>query len=131
MLRAVAPRRVRHRPRVGRRPETFGIFGQKALALRKQAFGNAIAHRLVKRLVRRGRVTAARRHGNRWIAAGAFEMAGQVTGCAHPQAQLATVDIGGANPGGRSEEHTSELQSLMRISYAVFCLKKTKNTKIT
>src|SRR3546814_10031186 len=36
--------------------------------------------------------------------------------------------------GDRSEEHTSELQSLMRISYAVFCLKKqkqikTKNTK--
>src|SRR3546814_2640808 len=30
--------------------------------------------------------------------------------------------------GLRSEEHTSELQSLMRISYAVFCLKK-KNTK--
>src|SRR3546814_3070987 len=31
--------------------------------------------------------------------------------------------------GRRSEEHTSELQSLMRISYAVFCLKK-KNSKI-
>src|SRR3546814_6851607 len=29
-------------------------------------------------------------------------------------------------PSLRSEEHTSELQSLMRISYAVFCLKKTK-----
>src|SRR3546814_7384668 len=29
----------------------------------------------------------------------------------------------------RSEEHTSELQSLMRISYAVFCLKKKKNKK--
>src|SRR3546814_1363679 len=29
--------------------------------------------------------------------------------------------------GERSEEHTSELQSLMRISYAVFCLKKKKN----
>src|SRR3546814_7390222 len=29
----------------------------------------------------------------------------------------------------RSEEHTSELQSLMRISYAVFCLKKRKNAK--
>src|SRR3546814_10211562 len=28
------------------------------------------------------------------------------------------------NPSSRSEEHTSELQSLMRISYAVFCLKK-------
>src|SRR3546814_7458052 len=33
-------------------------------------------------------------------------------------------------PDGRSEEHTSELQSLMRISYAVFCLKK-KNTTQT
>src|SRR3546814_3237495 len=31
----------------------------------------------------------------------------------------------------RSEEHTSELQSLMRISYAVFCLKKTNITKIS
>src|SRR3546814_10216148 len=30
---------------------------------------------------------------------------------------------------GRSEEHTSELQSLMRISYAVFCLKKKTNIK--
>src|SRR3546814_6318233 len=32
-----------------------------------------------------------------------------------------------AAAGYRSEEHTSELQSLMRISYAVFCLKKKKN----
>src|SRR3546814_4633931 len=39
------------------------------------------------------------------------------------------VDIGTRRFNvGRSEEHTSELQSLMRISYAVFCLKK-KNTK--
>src|SRR3546814_5468832 len=33
--------------------------------------------------------------------------------------------------GTRSEEHTSELQSLMRISYAVFCLKKKNNKKKT
>src|SRR3546814_7919874 len=33
--------------------------------------------------------------------------------------------------GARSEEHTSELQSLMRISYAVFCLKKKKTNKQT
>src|SRR3546814_7880409 len=33
--------------------------------------------------------------------------------------------------GGRSEEHTSELQSLMRISYAVFCLNKKNNNKNT
>src|SRR3546814_8473118 len=32
--------------------------------------------------------------------------------------------------GSRSEEHTSELQSLMRISYAVFCLKKKNQTRI-
>src|SRR3546814_6652281 len=41
------------------------------------------------------------------------------------------VDVGAvsASPvAGRSEEHTSELQSLMRISYAVFCLKKKKIT---
>src|SRR3546814_8896256 len=34
-------------------------------------------------------------------------------------------------PRGRSEEHTSELQSLMRISYAVFCLTKNKSHKTT
>src|SRR3546814_3584223 len=50
--------------------------------------------------------------------------------------QLQNGTLGGSHPqilgqarrrGQRSEEHTSELQSLMRISYAVFCLKK-KNT---
>src|SRR3546814_3366051 len=43
--------------------------------------------------------------------------------CGNVQALLETRDF------SRSEEHTSELQSLMRISYAVFCLKKKKNTK--
>src|SRR3546814_2763282 len=37
---------------------------------------------------------------------------------------------GGARAVHRSEEHTSELQSLMRISYAVFCLKKNKRYKV-
>src|SRR3546814_1966911 len=37
--------------------------------------------------------------------------------------------VGARPPGPRSEEHTSELQSLMRISYAVFCSKK-KKTRI-
>src|SRR3546814_3088821 len=36
--------------------------------------------------------------------------------------------LGTASDMMRSEEHTSELQSLMRISYAVFCLKKKTNT---
>src|SRR3546814_7209510 len=39
------------------------------------------------------------------------------------------VRIAHRQNGDRSEEHTSELQSLMRISYAVFCLKKKKKTQ--
>src|SRR3546814_1500356 len=47
---------------------------------------------------------------------------------AHPPCRLKSCRL---RPG-RSEEHTSELQSLMRISYAVFCLKKKKhNTRKT
>src|SRR3546814_10262019 len=44
-------------------------------------------------------------------------------------------DVDEMRPAGvgmcRSEEHTSELQSLMRISYAVFCLKKKNTTNLT
>src|SRR3546814_9165955 len=39
--------------------------------------------------------------------------------------------LGQRTAAGRSEEHTSELQSLMRISYAVFCLKKKKTKEKT
>src|SRR3546814_10241890 len=39
-----------------------------------------------------------------------------------------TLDLPYGRQAMRSEEHTSELQSLMRISYAVFCLKKKKDT---
>src|SRR3546814_4447964 len=47
----------------------------------------------------------------------------------HDGFHLLRADLSGATLwswDGRSEEHTSELQSLMRISYAVFCLKKKK-----
>src|SRR3546814_7106773 len=50
-----------------------------------------------------------------------------------PSSSIGTPSAVAAKPGPilpRSEEHTSELQSLMRISYAVFCLKK-KNQKTT
>src|SRR3546814_3622481 len=49
-----------------------------------------------------------------WVAASAN------TGFTSPAARINLSQI------GRSEEHTSELQSLMRISYALFCLKKKK-----
>src|SRR3546814_3612272 len=51
--------------------------------------------------------------------------------CNHGLVRRATADVKvfpHRCPEGRSEEHTSELQSLMRISYAVFCLKKKQKT---
>src|SRR3546814_7416951 len=54
---------------------------------------------------------------------------------AAPQRMVGMLrQIGVQHPGHRglrSEEHTSELQSLMRISYAVFCLKKKRNQHAT
>src|SRR3546814_10703615 len=58
-----------------------------------------------------GAFTGARREGR----IGKFEMADRTS---------LFLDEIGDMPMDRSEEHTSELQSLMRISYAVFCLKK-------
>src|SRR3546814_4443541 len=52
--------------------------------------------------------------------------------CQHERGQVDDAAAGGfqlSRAWDRSEEHTSELQSLMRISYAVFCLKKKKNIK--
>src|SRR3546814_3835031 len=54
----------------------------------------------------------------------AIHRRGAVSSMITPQAAMASVAI-------RSEEHTSELQSLMRISYAVFCLKKKKSNNQT
>src|SRR3546814_9095628 len=45
--------------------------------------------------------------------------------------KAAEATAAGADIVGRSEEHTSELQSLMRLSYAVFCLTKKKKKKKT
>src|SRR3546814_6254308 len=53
------------------------------------------------------------------------ELVGAWTSALPCEQLLAVLDEHGV-PAGRSEEHTSELQSLMRISYAVFCLKKIK-----
>src|SRR3546814_7174975 len=57
----------------------------------------------------------------------AMERASRALGGGDPATKLYELAVGlGAEM--RSEEHTSELQSLMRISYAVFCLKKKKNS---
>src|SRR3546814_19802763 len=56
---------------------------------------------------------------------------GRDGGCAAAQRFPVERDVPRRGEEHRSEEHTSELQSLMRISYAVFCLKKKKHTKRT
>src|SRR3546814_4456405 len=58
-----------------------------------------------------------------------FRSAGDVDPVGEPHSEVA-ADTPHAHVR-RSEEHTSELQSLMRISYAVFCLKKKKTNKFT
>src|SRR3546814_2689747 len=52
-------------------------------------------------------------------------------GLTHRPFTLRRAELVEARLEGRSEEHTSELQSLMRISYAVFCLKQKKHMIIT
>src|SRR3546814_2125271 len=64
----------------------------------------------------------------RFLAAFAVHGSDQPAVGSHPQAPRVGAWAGRSDPR-RSEEHTSELQSLMRISYAVFCLKKKNTTK--
>src|SRR3546814_6718022 len=66
---------------------------------------------------------------------GTFGALGNVSIIGDSALDAATGDATGGSAslsitgGGRSEEHTSELQSLLRISYAVFCLKKKNRLK--
>src|SRR3546814_7808062 len=72
------------------------------------------------------RGNGAASNGEEWVGE-----AGPLTDVTHPELTTDTLLIESSCRVGRSEEHTSELQSLMRISYAVFCLKKkNKQTKI-
>src|SRR3546814_3984253 len=79
-----------------------------------------VHHQLGRALA--GILAAGVEHGD---ALGGDGIAPQGVGLGHPHGGAAE----GAQCQGRSEEHTSELQSLMRISYAVFCLKKKKTNK--
>src|SRR3546814_15408674 len=60
-----------------------------------------------------------------------LDAAGNVTAAGSPDAAVINLVGVTADHLSRSEEHTSELQSLMRISYAVFCLKKKKRKNYT
>src|SRR3546814_6842630 len=77
----------------------------------------------------RGSHEKARGFGLAWSRRRGFPDRAQV---AHRARSAGASHAGREYRRGRSEEHTSELQSLMRISYAVFCLKKKKeHTKAT
>src|SRR3546814_2121946 len=87
---------------------------------------------------RRHRARAARNAGAVVRGAGAAAHRGRVAPPSAAQGRRARAHDSGDRPKAlrvglgnreRSEEHTSELQSLMRISYAVFCLKKTHQTQ--
>src|SRR3546814_8317099 len=82
---------------------------------------------------RRGRQRLAgqllgRGAGNRGKAKGGDCETGEHTGTP-PTSPSTPAGLAGSQSHRRSEEHTSELQSLMRISYAVFCLKKKRTTR--
>src|SRR3546814_2768073 len=83
----------------------FQYSGTKSGSVRPNGVVNRLAHHIVLRCC--GNAAYAASHGAR----NALDQTSQ-TYCS----------------GSRSEEHTSELQSLMRISYAVFCLKKKTKT---
>src|SRR3546814_5768669 len=74
-----------------------------------------------------GQNNGATKEGRSWRPETTVIIAGQVGGMRKRGESQAFVSLEDGRGRIRSEEHTSELQSLMRISYDVFCLKK-KNT---
>src|SRR3546814_6276043 len=99
-------------------PATFGFLGG-AIAARLAAWPRKIKHLRGTRL----RPFTGARGGRLWA-----RLTGGVTLAGVPLSRqdetMHVAAIGATGSGKRSEEHTSELQSLMRTSYAVFCLKK-------
>src|SRR3546814_3606392 len=112
----------------------YAIVRPRMAAIRTDAAGqpmcrsSCIARCLIGRIedVALARVNLARDAGDEHIASlkahRAFERRNQIAVVVFMRQRVALVGE------MRSEEHTSELQSLMRISYAVFCLKKKKQT---
>src|SRR3546814_1431853 len=103
----------------GRRKAVAGK--DRAALLRNEEGAERSRFGMARRDEQRDRVTDRRMAGR-----------GKDTDDAHPPrgAGVGRIDDAERRGPARSEEHTSELQSLMRISYAVFCLKK-KNTRET
>src|SRR3546814_8505987 len=94
---------------------------------RSQRRSVALQCRLGRSRSRHGSVQPAPSPGRHQAVRG---VAGQTSpSCARAARTAGRADSRSPKASRRSEEHTSELQSLMRISYAVFCLKKKKNKR--
>src|SRR3546814_1836177 len=93
--------------------------------------GNVLLHRAVHPVIEADDGTVGNPQPDRGIRTPRAGHTGAVHAAAAGQVAAAAVAFEGVAAGEqafqRSEEHTSELQSLMRISYAVFCLKKKKD----
>src|SRR3546814_4209452 len=110
---------IRRPPRSTRTDTLFPyttLFRSRASGRPAFEVGDMVAHDAAMLAI--ARATAANAH-----------LLERACGQAQPCGRLLGVQEWASRPC-RSEEHTSELQSLMRISYAVFCLKKKKNLKI-
>src|SRR3546814_6713735 len=68
-------------------------------------------------------------HAKGWRSGAKSDYVAAMSCRTHPSGRACPKPSAGPRSLARSEEHTSELQSLMRISYAVFCLKKKKKTE--
>src|SRR3546814_7290790 len=101
--------------------------------LRSLPLGDPLDGMALHDLRKHGRTTRVRWHEHAELPGDdLMEKAVSAEALAHRVGEAGELDAVGAHDADaaeRSEEHTSELQSLMRISYAVFCLKKKKTTK--
>src|SRR3546814_7919753 len=115
---------IRRPPRSTRTDTLFPyttLFRSQPLALRQIEHGEAFEERHAARILAAFPCASLLRFG------------GEAVGIDHGHAMLALADtapgiadLTKGQPALRSDEHTSELQSLMRISYAVFCFQKKK-----
>src|SRR3546814_6137344 len=97
------------------------------ITLREASEKVGVTRQTLMKAIKTGRVSAEKSDNGEWRIEPVelFRVWPPVNGVQQP---LQPNITGSDTPGLRSEEHTSELQSLMRISYAVFCLKKKKKT---
>src|SRR3546814_6313484 len=91
--------------------------------------GHARVHHLTRRRQAAEDAEASSSHHLRHAARGVSGEVGPSRQLSDGGAELRAAAFGVRQEDRRSEEHTSELQSLMRISYAVFCLKKKKKSR--